>query len=106
MGIEGIATLTDLSLGYCDKVSFVATLAASTSLRKLNIGGTRVTDAGLSGIERIPTLEELSLSHCMSVSSVANFVTSKSLKKLNLTWTRVPAAELQLLASQGVTVEF
>jgi hypothetical protein len=51
--------------------------ATSKSLKKLNLNGTTVTDAGLTGIQCIPTLEDLSLYHCQQVTSVTRLATSQ-----------------------------
>ncbi len=82
VGIEGIATLEELSLYDCRGVSNVTSFATSQSLKKLFLGSSAVTDAGLAGIEAIPTLKELSLSFCDNVSNVTKFVSSKSFEEI------------------------
>jgi Leucine-rich repeat (LRR) protein len=97
-GLEFITTLEELSLSNCQKLTSVTNLAASKSLKKLNLSQTRVTDAGLARIECIETLEDLSLA-ATRVTSVTNLAASKSLKKLDLSQTRVTDAGLARIDS-------
>jgi hypothetical protein len=53
--------LEELDLYACKRTTDVSCLQNCRALKKLNLSGTNVTDAGIRGLELIPTLEDLSL---------------------------------------------
>jgi hypothetical protein len=55
---QAIATLEELSLQHCFHVTNVSSLSTSQSLKKLDLGYTLVTEAGIAAVAYIATLEE------------------------------------------------
>ena len=72
------ATLTELDLAQCENVTSVMALRNCSSLRKLKLYCTAVTDAGISMIGHLRQLEELVLSDTF-ITSVAPLKECKSL---------------------------
>jgi hypothetical protein len=80
---ENNTVLTALSLRELrlPTMSFLQTFRA---LKKLDLTGTNVTDAGIHGLELISTLEQLNLSRCKRITGVSCLRHCRALKKLSL----------------------
>jgi hypothetical protein len=89
-----ISTLEELSLCGCKQITDVSCLQNCRALKKLNLLGTNVTDAGIRGLELILTLEELNLG-CTQITDVSSLQHCRALKKLNLSNTSVTDAGIR-----------
>jgi hypothetical protein len=68
--LERIPSLTSLSLGSCPSITNMTNLFRSTSLRRLDVSSSSVTDAGVVGLEMAPALEFVNLQGCAYVADV------------------------------------
>jgi hypothetical protein len=89
-----VSSLETLKLSRCGEVHDVSALARSVSLRKLDLEGSAVCDAGIAGLERTPFLTSLALYSCRSITNVTNLYRSKSLRRLLLSDSSVTDAGL------------
>ena len=90
--VTGGIQLTDLG---------VAKLARLTKLRRLDIGGSKVTPAGLKVLEKLPQLERLSLWNCAKLddSAAPELAALAKLSNLDLSYTPTGDVTLKSLAA-------
>jgi hypothetical protein len=90
-----LTTLTLVEHRRCDQTADMSRLQSCRALKKLVLGRTNVTDAGIRGLELIPTLEVLTLAGCMRITDVSCLQSCRALKELDLAGTNVTDAGIR-----------
>jgi hypothetical protein len=98
-GLESIASLTQLDLNCCTRITSVRSLRMSRSIRGLDLSTTGITAAGLVGLNEIPTLEIVIFQFCGKLTDVRSLRGCRSLRSLWVAGTPLAAEGLEGLES-------